>query len=389
MAGASRVSPAYTLLWRPAERLLNDACRELALRTLYARIAALVDEGQRFALATLVSASGSSPQNVGSRMVVLPDGRTMGTIGGGCMEAEARRVALTCLRTGAPRLLELRLDGDFGWDDGLICGGRVRIFIDPSPERSGPSYTAAAALAARRGRAVLCTWLAGPGRAPGTAEIWTPDDAQAPPALHTAAGQALEAERPGTVDEAGDTVYLEPIAPRPLLLVAGAGHIGAAVAQVAALCEFEVLVVDDRPAFANAERLPFADRVVVDSIPGFVSRFPIDERTYVVIVTRGHRHDAQVLRECIHSPARYLGMIGSRRKVCVIYDEMLRDGLATAAELGRVRSPMGLAIGGREVGEIAVAIVAELVSVRRGRGEGPVDAMKYSPPSIVPSGAAG
>src|SRR5438132_8779976 len=124
---------------------------------LLRQLQTLVSEGRPFAAATLVATAGSSPQNTGARVLFLPDGRIIGTIGGGCMEAEARRIALDCLRKGAHRLFDLRLDDDFGWDDGLICGGRVSIFIDPVAGRSADAYAAALDAAGRRERAVLCT----------------------------------------------------------------------------------------------------------------------------------------------------------------------------------------------------------------------------------------
>src|SRR5262249_25678718 len=128
---------------------------------------------------------------------------------------------------------------------------------------------------------------------------------------------------------------------------------------------FEVVVVDDRPSFANRERLPDADQVLVEEIVGAVRRWPKTPETYVVIVTRGHRNDAVVLREVIGTPVAYIGMIGSRRKVLTIYDEFLAEGLATPEQLARVHAPIGLDIGAVSVDEIAMSIAAELVMIRR------------------------
>lgn len=349
----------------------------------------LIEQNEtNIAMATLVSTSGSSPQNAGAKLLILPNGRIYGTIGGGCMEAEARRVALDCLRKKQPRLFSLRLDDDFGWDDGLICGGSVDIFIDPHVADSADVYRTALDAAHRRERAVVATFLSGDsaGKAVLLTESGEPlgtCDPSLLPALRSSADRVLETGRETrlSLDE-GPDVYLEPILPRPTLLIAGAGHIGAAVAQIGSLCGFEVVVVDDRASFANRERLTTADRVVVDEIPRIVRDFPIDESTYVVIVTRGHRHDAHVLRECIHSRARYLGMIGSKRKIVVIFEEMLREGLATKEELLRVRSPMGLTLGDREVGEIAVSIMAEIVAVRNGASFDSIRPMQYTPPFL-------
>lgn len=323
---------------------------------IYRQLIEIADRGERCALATLVATSGSSPQNTGAKLIILPDGRLTGTVGGGCMEAETRRVALDCLRKDSHRLFDLRLDDDFGWDDGLICGGRVTIFIDPHPERNRDAYQAALDAASRREKVALRTILRDSEEVGATTV------------------EPLEND-----SASSGTVYVEPILPRPTALIAGAGHIGAALAQVLALCGFETVVVDDRPSFANRDRLPFADRVEVAQVPDFFRGFPIDDSTYIAIVTRGHRNDAHVLRECIHSNAQYLGMIGSKRKIHVIFEELLREGLATPEELRRVRSPMGLTLNDREVGEIAVSIAAEMIAVRNGADLFAIRPMQYTP----------
>lgn len=360
---------------------------------IYEELSELIAREQPCVLATLVATHGSSPQNVGAKVIFLPDGRIIGTIGGGCMEAEARRIALDCLRKKTCRLFDLRLDDDFGWDDGLICGGRVDIFVNPNPEGSAEAYRSALDAAANHERAALCTYVS--GNQAGTSMLIRQNGGQA-----GRTGRSRSSPRDGAVDESvasvleegreklvdlgdGVSAYIEPILPRPTVLIAGAGHIGAALAQVCSVAGFEVVVVDDRPSFANESRLPLADRVVVDEIPGFIRDFPINDQTFIVVVTRGHRHDAQCLRECIHSNAKYIGMIGSKRKICVIYEEMLRDGLATPEELARVRSPMGLTIGDREVGEIAVSIAAELIAVRRGVDPDSIRPMQYVPPFVT------
>jgi xanthine dehydrogenase accessory factor len=356
---------------------------DLSLSQIYRQLLTLIESGRPCALATLVSTSGSSPQNAGAKVLFLPDGRIIGTIGGGCMEAEARRVGLDCLRKQTPKLFQLRLDDDFGWDDGLICGGTVNIFINPYPERSKEAYAAALETAERREKAALCTVVEGDEALVGTTSLLKASG-EGLEALREAAASALEAGREKLVRlEDGRAVYVEPILPRPTALIAGAGHIGAALAQILSLCGFEVVVVDDRPSFANTDRLPFADRVVVDDIPRFVREFPVNEDTYVVVVTRGHRHDAHVLRECIHSNAKYIGMIGSKRKIVVIFEEMLREGLASREELLRVHSPMGLALGDREVGEIAVSIAAEIIAVRNGVDLDAIKPMQYTPPFLM------
>jgi xanthine dehydrogenase accessory factor len=332
---------------------------------IYHHLLDLIDNGERAALATIVRASGSSPQNVGAQVLFLPNGQIVGTIGGGCLEAEARRVALDCLRTGESKLFDLRLDDDFGWDDGLICGGSVSILIDPNPSKHKQALREAVTASRNGDAAFLSFRLSG-----ALGEFRLSRDG--------------EGETPGThVDADGAEWYVEPILPRPELLIAGCGHVGAALGQIASLCGFEVVMVDDRPAFASRERLPFADRVEVTEIAPFFRDYPLSDRSYVAIVTRGHRNDARVLKECLGRPSRYLGMIGSKRKIVVIFDELLREGLATPEQLRSVRSPMGLTIGDREVGEIAVSIMAEIVAVRNGADLSAIGPMQYLPPSVA------
>jgi xanthine dehydrogenase accessory factor len=365
----------------------------------YSEIVTRLREGQPFALATVVHTSGSTPQKAGARAIFLPDGRVLGTLGGGCMEMESRRRALELIQSPAsappspvpddsdggaqPLLLDLHLDDDFGWDDGLICGGSAQIFIQPLASRVRLSpldvYDAAIALKAERRRGMLAMVIAASsaadiGRALLVTEEGPPLGALSDAGLMeelTAATRGLleeggEAPRRLTLETSGAVLYVEPILPRPVLLIMGAGHISTALTPFAARIGFEVVVVDDRASFANRERLPDADQVIVDSVVEVARRWPKTPETYVVLVTRGHRNDAVALREVIGTPCAYIGMIGSRRKVLTIYDEFLAEGIATPEQLARVHAPIGLDIGALTVDEIAVSIAAELIAIRRG-----------------------
>jgi xanthine dehydrogenase accessory factor len=158
--------------------------------------------------------------------------------------------------------------------------------------------------------------------------------------------------------------FLEPVTPLPRLLVVGAGHIGQAVARQARWLGFEVTVIDDRSEFARPERFDEGTKLIVSDIETAVRNFPTSSDTYIVIVTRGHRHDAEALRACIHSPAAYLGMIGSRHKIALLKERFLSAGWASAPDWKRIHAPIGLKIGSKTVEEIAVSIAAELVQVR-------------------------
>ncbi|MBI3911541.1 MAG: XdhC family protein [Armatimonadetes bacterium] len=355
--------------------------------TIFRDIAQLLRTCTPCALATVVHTAGSTPQKEGARAVFLADGRVLGTLGGGCMEAEARRKGLMLLRGGAPDLLALHLDDDFGWDDGLICGGTASIFLQPADRDAAEVYEAALALQEARARGVFALIVAANnpdlvGRAclyrEGAGTVTPLPDTALQAALAEAAAGLLREGREDpqrvALPTAGATAYLEPILPAPALFIAGAGHVGAALCHYAARAGFRVVVCDDRPSFANAERLPDAAEVIVDDIVATVRRWPKHPDTYFVLVTRGHRHDAVALREIIHTPVAYIGMIGSRRKVLTVYDQFLKDGLATPEQLVRVHAPVGLNIGARTVDEIAISIVAELIWVRRkGRTDGHSD----------------
>lgn len=340
-------------------------------------IVRLYDEGTPFSLGTVTYTAGSTPQKAGARAIFLPGGEILGTLGGGCMEAEARRRGLQMVRGGEPQLMELHLDDDFGWDDGLICGGTAHIFLQPRAEDQAEVFCAAVALHESRGRGVLALVTAGPQEAVGRAtlirdEAPTVGDVGSGALRQTiedAAGALLEEgrEEPKRVVLKGPEVvlYLEPLLPKPVCFIAGAGHIGAALAHYAARCGFEVAVVDDRPSLCNAERLPDVQHVLAGDIVETVRNWPKRRDTYWVIVTRGHKHDAVVLRELVKVPSAYLGMIGSKRKILTIYEEFLAEGLATPEELARIHAPLGLDIGAITVDEIALCIAAELVMVRR------------------------
>lgn len=336
----------------------------------------LIHSGIPHAHCVLVRKSGSAPQSAGARLLVQRDGVMHGTLGGGCVEMEVRRLALNALRNGEPNLHTFRLDDDYGYDDGLICGGRVWVFIQPNPQKWLESLQAAQQLQerAKPGAWILITKGKGyegsafcvseDGVTPNVSEEW--DEV-----LQEASRQATRQDTCLYITALEQAeIYVESIQPQPLLILVGAGHIAHALAPMASAAGFDVVVVDDRASFANAERFPTASRCIVGNITHSLQELPTDTRTYIVIVTRGHRHDADALRAALHKPSAYVGMIGSKRKITVIYRDLLERGEATLEQLAQVHSPLGLDIGAETVGEIAVSILAELIAVRRGKIRG-------------------
>ncbi|HID76875.1 MAG TPA: XdhC/CoxI family protein [Planctomycetaceae bacterium] len=297
-----------------------------AQRQLLARLINQVARGVPCALCVVVGARGSTPQEPGAMLLVDAAGGTSGTIGGGCVEAEVRRHALRIIPSGRSELLKLVLDHDYGWDDGLICGGRLDVAV---------VVVASAAEAESVGKALE--------------QI----DRRQPASL------------PLRVEHEGRRLgFRVNIAPTPWLLVAGAGHVGAAVAKVAVGLDFRVVVFDDRADLLVPERLMRPIETVAGDISQSLRQWPIDANTYIVIVTRGHRHDEQALHAVLDSPARYIGMIGSRRKIRLIFDDLERMGVPRS-KLEAVHTPIGLDIGAVTVPELAVSIAAELIQVRR------------------------
>ena len=160
------------------------------------------------------------------------------------------------------------------------------------------------------------------------------------------------------------TVFVEPLTPPSQLIIFGAGHIGTALAQLGKLLDFHVTVIDNRAEFANADRLPFADQVIVRNYGDILPELRFHQQTFIVLVTHRHAHDQEILEYCIQQPFQYLGMIGSKTKVTKAFQQLREKGVKKE-KINRVHSPIGLAIGADTPAELAVAIAAEIVAIRK------------------------
>jgi len=341
---------------------------------IHQKVVELIDVGRRFALATILRAEGSTPQKVGVKAIIEADGKIWGTLGGGLVEAEAQRRAVEVSQSRLPAVFDFDLADAYSRDAGPICGGTMRILIDPTAAKDRAVYAEAADALRQRRRGVLLTRVRLQTR-PEVQVEWFPPEAL-PAEGHFPGTEAVRSclahetprlfvessPRPGESTE----VLVEPLIPKPLLLIVGGGHVGQALAQQATLIGFEVTVVDDRPEFVDPALFPPGMTTRCGETAREVAAFPMAADTYVVIVTRGHRHDAAALAACIHSPAAYIGMIGSRRKVELVRKSFIESGLATPEEFDQVFAPIGLEIGAVTVPEIATSIAAELIAVRRG-----------------------
>jgi xanthine dehydrogenase accessory factor len=294
---------------------------------LYEQLAAAAD--RPYALALIRATTGSSPQRAGAKALFFADGKIAGTLGGGCLEAEVHARALAALKTGQPAEFELVLDHDFGWDDGLICGGSVKGLILPQAARAGELWRELAGVTA-------------PVRWGVTQDF----------SIAKVAGRAT-----------GGWLYQETVAPPVELWIAGSGHVAQAVAPLARQLDFAVTIFDDRPELANREFFPAAVTLQVGGWHELL-KFRPPAGAFGLIVTRGHQHDALVLSEWIRLPFAFLGLIGSRRKVRIIREQFLRQNLATPTEFDRLACPVGLDIGAVGPQEIAVSILAQLIQRR-------------------------
>ena len=345
------------------------------MKTIYDKIVDLIKSNQIGAYCTVVDTKGSTPQKPGSKLLILPDLQNVGTLGGGCVEAEARQQAIQLIQGGNPRLLEFQLNSDYGWDDGLICGGNMRIFIDmPQSELDLDIFTHLRDLSGQKIPFVFATIIESEAKSQIGSKLLVSlcgqkfgslGDRALETKIENQLDKLLENNTPSIIRLENDTVsvFIEPIQPRQTLLIAGAGHIGQALCHLSSWLDFDVVVVDDRVDFASKDRLPEANRIIVGDIFEELRSYPIDSFTYVVIVTRGHNHDEEALHATVNSDARYIGLIGSRRKVKLIYEDLMELGISPE-RLERVYAPIGLDINSKTVPEIAVSIASQLIQVR-------------------------
>ena len=323
--------------------------RELSFSTMnvWRAAAALIREGSPGALATVARVRGSTPVPAGTKMLVGPTGRLIGSIGGGCVEADIIGAALDAQARRVPGLFTHHLNADLAGDLGLSCGGTVDIFVEPLlPDDSYVHVLDAAADASSGLVRTAIEWMTSPVK---TFEALVDPRTSGAAATLTRDGRFME----------------ERLTQAPRVLVFGAGHVGAAIARAAAAAGFRVVVIDDRAEYADASRFGDGVAVLTGDVEATLLRYPLTAADAVVIATRGHRNDALILERVAASPASYVGLLGSKRKKAVITKALATAGVP-AASLKRVRVPVGLAIGAVTPEEIAVSVVAELIAWRRG-----------------------
>ena len=364
------VSGNLTALTDESSRILQVFSMRELIETLWSAL----QSGRRVAVCRLVETRGSTPQKAGAAMLVFEDGSQAGTLGGGCVEAEVKRRALTILSDGAAQVARFQLDDDYGWDDGLICGGRMNVVIDPLANAASRDYVSQLAAIAARGDGateaiVFDSSASGLTEAASflfndegqlVAQTGGARTSESMPAVLCEGLRPLS-ERPTTSAHRG--VAFLPLLPRPRLVIVGGGHVGQAVGNLASDLDFDVWVVDDRAEFVTEERFPRAQQRIAGDIGEILPKLEVTPGTYCLIVTRGHNHDEEALYHLVDRGAYYVGMIGSKRKIKLIFDDLIAEGISPEL-LEQVHAPVGLDIGSQTVMEIAVSIAAELVAAR-------------------------
>ena len=346
----------------------------------------LLGDGQPCVLATVVRTNGSTPQKAGAMLLVRQDGTGVGTLGGGCVEGDIWFAAKEILRQGSgPEFKDYYLNEDVAARDGLVCGGTMYFFLEPFREASeflpfakevasayeggdavalatvvkvpeGSGITLGAKLLLRLGGSVVGSL--------GTADL----DTQA---IEVASKLAEVGSVESLMTEDGTEIFIEGFTTPPTLVMVGGGHVGKATADLAHMLGYTVYVVDDRPEFANHERFPYAEQVVVAPYDRWSGEVTLNLNSFVVVATRGHRFDDMALESALDTPSRYIGLLGSRRKTLMIYQRLVTQG-TSPERLKQVHSPIGLDIGALTPDELAVSIMSEIIMVRRGGAGSPM-----------------
>lgn len=329
------------------------------METIWEAARRLLQDGGRGVLALVLERDGSAPRGVGAKMLIYPDGSIFETIGGGPTEGETIRRAAQVLEAGRAEILHFDLDGANALQPEAICGGKVTICLYPLGADDLPALDGLCAAAAAREPANFLLWREGETCRSFCAaqdRIW---GSEITGTLEQTLRRALDM---AGIHEEPRLLYWERVSAGARVWLMGGGHVAQATAQVAAVAGFDIVVVDDRTEFANQTRFPNAQCIICQAY----DELPIDHVTssdFIVVVTRGHSNDRISLAWALKTNACYVGMIGSRSKRDLIYDALRQTGVSQA-QLDWVHSPIGLPIGGRTPGEIAVSITAELVSVR-------------------------
>jgi xanthine dehydrogenase accessory factor len=355
---------------------------------MYHEVKQFLEQDETLAVATIVSTLGSTPREVGAKMVITAAGEILGTVGGGCGEAEVRREAVQVIRTQKPALVKVELMDDIESNSPAVCGGILHVFVDPWWNERGTATCAHIAeelvkVSEEGAAAVLATVVQAencPGITAGEKCMIRDGVPKAGNIRNQALLQAIVKEAEArvrheecrqvtlTLPETGSKVevFFDVITAVRKVIVVGAGHLAIPLVKFAKILGFHITVIDDRVIYANRERFPDVEEVLVGDMAETLRGIKITEQTYIVLITRGHQFDEPCLREIINSPAKYIGMIGSRRRIKACFIRFRDEEGIPEELLNRVYAPIGLDIRAESPEEIALSIISEMVKVRRG-----------------------
>ncbi len=345
---------------------------------IYSHLLNLLRKKEQCAITTITATQGSTPQKSGSSAVFGKEKILAGTIGGGITELKIEKLASEKIKSKKSGYYQFDLNNEISDPDGAICGGNMRVLIDATPEKSLSVFETLINCFSSRISGILVTvcsycsseicnlsrfWLTETNKqiiSEGIDSIVV----KAADEMLNQQSHVNYKELKYTIGDEEKIAFFERIIPLPQLIIAGAGHVGKALSHFGKLLDFDVIVWDDRPEYANSEILSDAYKILTGSLEDSFSNFHTQKDSYIVIATRGHKNDADVLRHFIGTDAGYIGMIGSQKKISQIHESSVKDGWATEEQWNRIYAPTGLKIGSKTVHEIAVSIAAQLILVR-------------------------
>ena len=338
-----------------------------------------LEQGKKIVLATVVNTKGSTPQKIGSKLLIRTDGSTVGTLGGGCVEGDLWFESKTMLEENTPeesRYREYTLNQELAEEEGLVCGGTMFFLLDKlEPNKKNIEYlrTLQNSLNGKEGGKSLITLVDSTNNkiTTGTKKIFDFDQTsnikndeifadpnQIEDVINNRQNKCVKLED-------GNEWYVEMYTTPSTLLICGGGHIANSLAPLAHKLNFNVWITDDRKEFANSNRFPNAERIVNDLPENALKSLPVTENTYIIIATRGHRYDLVATQAAVSTNAKYIGLLGSMRKAILVSEDLLKNGIPED-KVKAIRSPVGLDLRGRSPDEIAVSIIAEMLMIREG-----------------------
>jgi xanthine dehydrogenase accessory factor len=340
------------------------------MKDILPEVTTWLTQGEPVALATVIRTWGSSPRREGAKMALTPGGTIAGSVSGGCVEAAVFETGLEVLKSQRARLLHFGVADETAWQVGLACGGQIDVFVQPLDPVVVDQYQEM--LDAGHPFAVATT-LRGPDTEVGHSQLIRPGQSTNTTGgpveqwVVESANQALAGghSQSFTMETAGETfeLFVETVQPAPALVIVGGVHIAIALAAIANTLGYATIVVDPRRAFGNADRFPHASRLIQAWPEEAFSQFAISSSTAIAMLTHDPKIDDPALKIALNSPAFYVGALGSRKTHEKRRQRLLAEGMPSE-QIDRLHAPIGLALGGESPEEIALSIMAEIVSIR-------------------------